>query len=107
MCCYTLPDSGVHIFHTSVQPFSDKDMRNPDIQKRLKSFDDKIAANIANNETLVDAEDTPEGCYLGDTADIENPYLPYKPDAEMLEVDDYTKDALENYLISQVLLPDG
>ena len=44
---------------TLVQPFSDEDKGNPDVNKRLKAFDDNIATNIANNEIIKDSEDPP------------------------------------------------
>ena len=77
MFYYILLESGVHISCTSVQPFSDEDMRNPDVKKRLKAFDDKIAAKLAKNEILADAEDILERWHLDDTADLDDPYLPH------------------------------
>ena len=57
-------ERGVHIL-----------MRKPDVKKRLKSFNSKISEKIAKNETLVNAEDTPEVWHLNDTADLEDIYF--------------------------------
>ena len=97
----------MHVSHTSVQTFSDEDMRNLDVKKRLILFDDKIVAKLAKNETLVDVEDTPKGWNIGDNLDLENKYLPYNPDFEIPETNDYTNEDLDKYLTSQVLLPYG
>ena len=51
-------------------------MRNPDINKNFKAFNDKIVAKLANNEIHVDTEDPPEGWRLDNTADLNDPYLP-------------------------------
>ena len=56
---YIIPESGVHISPISVQPFSDEDTQNPDVKKRLKSFNENISTKLANNETLEDVEDPP------------------------------------------------
>ena len=85
----------MHISCKLVQPLSDEDMRNPDVKKRLKAFDDKIAAKLANNETLADAEYPTEGWHIEDIADLDNPYLPYDPEANIKDVDDYTEEDLE------------
>ena len=42
---------------TSVQPLSNYNTRGTDVNKRLKAFDDKIAASIAKNDILADYED--------------------------------------------------
>ena len=65
---------------TLVQPLSDKDMLNPEVNKRLKAFDDNITANIANNDILVDNENTPEGWHIY-ANNIDNPHLKYEPEA--------------------------
>ena len=39
--------------HTLVQLFSDKDMEKPYVKKRLKEFDDKVAANLAKMRFLL------------------------------------------------------
>ena len=49
----------MHISRTLVQPLCNEDIRGPDVKKILKALDDKIDAKLANNETLVDAEDPP------------------------------------------------
>ena len=105
MFYYILPDIGLHIYRTSVQPFSDEDMQNPGVKKRLKSFYDKISVNIANNETLVDAEYPPELWHIDDTAYLDNPYLPYNPEAKIAEAYYCTYWDLDKYLTAQVLLP--
>ena len=107
MCYYILPKSGVHISHTSVQPLSDEDMRNPDVNKSFKAFDDNISVKLAKNEILVDAEDPSEVCHLDDNADLDDTYLPYEPEAEMPEADDYTEKDLDKYLTARFLLTAG
>ena len=84
MCYYILPESGVHLTRKLVQPFYHEDIHNPDFKKRLKAFGDKIAAKIANNDILVDSEDSPERWHL-DANDTDSPHLPYDPDAKITE----------------------
>ena len=36
--------------HILVQLFSDKDMKNPYVKKRLKAFDDKVAGNLEKKQ---------------------------------------------------------
>ena len=80
MCYYILTESGAHLFRTSVQTFSDEDMWNPDVKKRLKEFDVKISVNLAYNDILTDAEYPTEGWHLDYTAELDSPYLPYEPE---------------------------
>ena len=106
MCYYILPESGIGISRTTVQPFSDEDMRDPDVKKRLKAFDDKIAAKMRKNEVLLDEEAPPEGWNL-EPDELDDPHIPYEPEAEMPEADEYTEEALDKYLTARVLLPAG
>ena len=76
--------------HTLVQPFSDTDMQNPDVKKKLKAFDDNIATNISKNEILADSKYPPEGWH-SDADDIENSHLPYDPEADIKEAYYYTE----------------
>ena len=43
--------------HTLVQLFSDEDMKISYVRKRLKAFDNKIAAKLKINDIIEDAED--------------------------------------------------
>ena len=43
--------------NTLVQSFPNEGMRDPGVKKRLKEFDDKIAAKLTNNDIIEDAED--------------------------------------------------
>ena len=95
----------MHISHTLVQPFYDNCIRKPDVKKRLKVFNDKISAKFAKNETLADSEDHSEVWHLDDTAELNNPYLPYNPEADITKAGYYTEEALDKYLTAQVLLP--
>ena len=60
MFYYILPDIGLHIYRTSVQPFSDEGMQNLEVNKRIKASNDKISAKLVNNEILEDDTDPPE-----------------------------------------------
>ena len=62
---------------TLVQPFSDEDIWNPDVKKRIKAFVDKISAKKIKNEIFADYEDSLEGWHL-DANDI-GQHLPYDP----------------------------
>ena len=62
------------------QPLSDKDMQNTEFNKRLKAFDDKITAKLANNDILADNENNPEGWHIY-ANNIDNPHLKYEPEA--------------------------
>ena len=52
-------------------------MWNPDVKKRLKPFNDKIAEKLANNRIIEDSEDSPEEWHLDDASKIDDTYLPY------------------------------
>ena len=92
--------------HTLVQLFYDEDMKISYVKKRLKAFDDKIAAKLKINDIIEDDEDPTEEWYL-DANDINDPHLPYKLEAKITDTDEYTEEALEKYLTELVLLPSG
>ena len=69
-------DQGAHIYHIGSK-ISDGDMWNPDVKKRLKPFNDKIAEKLANNRIIEDSEDSPEEWHLDDASKIDDTYLPY------------------------------
>ena len=81
-------------------------MKKPDVNKRLKVFDDNISANIANNNIIANSEDPPEGWHL-DADYIDDPQLANDPESKITDTDYYTEEALDKYLIAWVLFTDG
>ena len=67
----------------------------PDINKRIKAFDNKISARIANNKIIADAE-YPTEIWQLDYGNLGNTHLIYNPEANIWEEDEYTEEALKN-----------
>ena len=80
ICYYIIPESGVHMAPTLVQPFSDEYTKNPYVNSRIKVFNDNISANISKNNILANSEYPPKGWHLSSN-DLDNIHLPYKLEA--------------------------
>ena len=64
-----------------VQQLSDEDMKTK-INKRIKAFDNKISARIANNKIIADAE-YPTEIWQLDYGNLGNTHLIYNPEANI------------------------
>ena len=118
LCYWILPKSGMPISRTTVRPVMAAERTDPEFIKRAKAFDDAIKdklgtsdkskqSDIPYSRTLWDIAENEvyEEGVEGDPDTMEDTVQPYEIEAQMPESDDYTVDAIDQYLTASVLLP--
>jgi len=110
MAFYVLTSKGTVVIRKSLWALSDDDNKDPDMVAAIVDLNIDIIAKIGDaidqqdmDPTLTD--DLPEAPeYIFDS---EENVDPVEPEATMLDADDFTPEAYDQYLLAEVLLPQG
>lgn len=104
LCYWILPESGIPIARSTVQAWSDDELRAETTVNQLKQYDESIKRKLP--EVDVDGHEMPLNLRFEDEED--NDIVEHQePGAEMPEADDYDEEAFDKYITAQVLLGKG
>jgi hypothetical protein len=106
MCYWILPESGIPVARSTVQPITIDELRDPIVMTALKAYDAAVHSKLDGKD------DPPEGSTQESTIwDQDDEEVarsePAEPESTMPEADDYTEDSYDKYISAQVLLPVG
>ena len=111
MCFWVLPRTCLPIARSTVQPASEEELRDSQIQYELKAYDDTIAAMIGDLETDIESPAFEVGSRellkALEDADDNRYYLPIEPDATKPDADDHDEQMYHNLTLAEVNLPLG
>ena len=113
LCYWILTVTGTLIYCTTVQPVTGEELRKPDVREQIHNFklklneSLKITSEIASEPTKVPYErvlwDIDDEVTEGDADSFHEEFPePYEPEAAMPEADDYTPEAVDQYLTANV-----
>jgi len=110
MTYWILPASCKVIARSTVSSLTEDELKDPVVQPRVAELDLSIKEKIGDSLSDEDIDgdlvgiipEVPDDIFLPDH-DAE--YDPAEPDAVMLEADDFTPEAYDEYLTAEVLLP--
>eukprot|EP00978_Attheya_sp_CCMP212_P042147 scaffold252254_cov45-Attheya_sp.AAC.1 len=105
MVYYVIPESGVPLVRSTVQPFSDEDKRNPAVTAEIVDLDKSINRILKKDDDLNWNGEIPNR--LLDEDEDEDGFKAVEPDSVMPEADDYDEETLDKWLSAKVLLPHG
>lgn len=110
MCFWILPKSGVPIARTTVRAITDPEMQSIQVQQDLTSFDETIQRKLGDDHLTdgdlsfkVGSDELEKALEEADDGE----YIPYEPEAERPELDDYDEETLDKLLAAEVILPEG
>ena len=106
LCYYIITARGQVLARTTVQPFTNEEMRSPDNKLKMKEFDMKLNTSIRNDEFVIHDGAEP-GRLLDELDDELDQFTPYEPEAEMPEADDFDDESFDEYLSARIILPKG
>ena len=116
LCYWVIDDKGNILARTTVQHVTDLDRKKPETAVRIKAFDDALTLKLGDETHELPDVVPGSSFFLEDLefdesgiAKPEEPETPAYADGEegAVEQDDFTPDAMDNYLNSELLLPDG
>jgi hypothetical protein len=106
LCYWILTESGQVVARTSIQKFTDDELKSPVTITELAQFDEKIQAKLG--KSISETEDENPNTYLLDIYDDEDVTEAYDPDTARDENDLYPdQDTYDQYITSQVLFREG
>ena len=109
LCYFILPASCRPISRSSVMPLSSDELLQPEIKALILELDNtvnqKIGDQLSNDDVMQEFADLPP---VPNDIFIEDDYDDVEAEGEtMVEADDWTPEAYDQYLAAQVLLPRG
>jgi hypothetical protein len=109
MCFWILPKTCVPIARSTVQPISEDELCNPNIQQELQAYDAAVVLIIGDHQADMDSPAFELGSKelliaLLD-ADDDGHYHPLEPDAVKANADDFDEQTYHNLTAAEVLLP--
>lgn len=110
LCYWVLPSTGIPIARSTDQPIADSDKSDEQVQAELVALDKAIQEKLVHGEISNDLDILEYLCYEdGDEEDehITPQFEPVDKDAVMPEADVYSHEDYDNYIASEVLLPQG
>ncbi len=109
MCYWILPESGVLIVRSSVQPISEEQYRMEETKAEMTSLDNQILSKLGKSLT----DDSPydpndPNINAGDLPDYITPqYAPVEPSSSMPEADEWDAEAFDEYISAEVYITQG
>jgi hypothetical protein len=111
LCYWVIDDKGNILARTTVQHVTDLDRKKPETAERIKAFDESLSTKLGDESHELPDVIPGSSFFLEDVElnDDEGPEEPTYADGEegAVEQDAFTPDAMDNYLNSELLLPDG
>jgi len=112
MCHWIIPDSGIPIARSTVQPILRADKESETVKAELAALDAAIASKFINQSSDEDINSIiiPDYLQYNDANDeeFETPHFePVDKEAEMPEADEFSHEEYDKYISAEVLLPKG
>ncbi len=110
MCHWIIPDSGIPIARSTVQPILRADKESETVKAELAALDAAIASKFINQPTDEEINSIIIPDYLqyndADDDEFETPHFePVNKEAEMPEADEFSHKEYDKYILAEVLLP--
>ena len=102
-----LPKSAIPITRKDVWALTEDDLKNPVIMAEIAAYDEEILLHLGPNDSTNEATSNEFPQPDLDWDENDDVQLPYDSEAESLEADDYTPEAMDEYLTAEITLPLG